>query len=166
MDRRLRERGIALSQRLRINESRVRSLQLRAYPGAVRTAAVENYTPSSPSSWTSAVQATVSAGRWMIIGHTAISAVPTDWEIFGMRFGVTDPSSGLDVAGEMTVFDNPIMWESMVEPTGGGTHWVTLMDTCDLVNPFDQVTVALQVINAGSTTPFNAVRARLRMIPV
>ena len=146
----------------------MRAMQLRAFPGAVRTAAAETYVPISPSAYSPAVQATVTAGRWEVIGHASFSvAPPVVWEAFGLQFGVTDPSSGLDVASEMTVFDNPLMIATMTDPNTLHTGWVNMFSTCDLVNPLDRVTVSLLVANAGGTgTAFTVTRPRLRLIPV
>src|SRR6188768_734724 len=77
-DRNLRERDRAWQQRQASVEAKVRSLGLRAWPGAVRTAPpLDTFTPSTPAEYSQILSVTVPSGRWIIMATASAGPVST-----------------------------------------------------------------------------------------
>lgn len=80
-DRNVRNPADALANRFAKTEERLRALQLRTWPGAVRTAMEDEVivedpsTVDEPESWTALTSVAATPGRWVVFGHTGLSII-------------------------------------------------------------------------------------------
>ena len=173
-ERRLRETTAALPQRFNFSETRLRAIQLRAWPGAMRTGATDAYTPVAPAEWSAAVSVTIPSGRWLILGEGTMAFTVVDGaEHPMMQFGATDADSGEPIGPDY--FDTPTRaWYSSTV-TGYVEVPMSLSGDISMAGDIEtdprRVIVSLLVktdnnVPPGSATAFTVYHARLRLIPI
>ncbi len=159
-ERGIRERAHAFHQRMEALESRTRSLTLRAYPGAVRTARADTASPGIYTEFVSVLEVVIPSGRWEGTGLAT--------------FTVITPGSNVDLQLRMIVSD-PVTDERIVSsdidtPIARHSRALTArMDLsmacfCDIIVD-DNAKVSLQTYNAIGAA-YTLADLRLKMLPV
>lgn len=96
-DRNLREVQLGMSSRLGSIEAKQRAMTTRVWPGAMRTAAADSFSPITPTIFNSLIQLLALPGRWLVMGQFNLAcAAPAGNVAFEFRLAAFDADTGVE----------------------------------------------------------------------